>query len=516
MMAETLTAFVPFVFKGVNLSDYFISSKTPAMHPKDYPSISASIINLDAEIANCIGEILHAEGCHFSVVSSVPDLDRTEQALVFIAGGTSEEAQAFCRQIHERDTSQQPVITLVVTDSGPEFDDFLHAGADDIIHYRGNLEYCTARVRLIMDRSRARAMRWLAEDALSRSTAMATAVLETTVDGIITIDERGKIETINSAVMDIFGYAIEELIGENVSILMPDPFKAEHDEYLTNYLETGHRKIIGIGREVVGRRKDGSLFPLDLAVSEVKVGTTKRLFTGILRDISERRKLERELLRVGDLERRRIGQDLHDGLGQMLTGIGLITQNLGKSIRDKDEQLAEEISEVSDLVKEADRQARTLARNLSPVDLEAAGLDSALGRLALNIEKLFGIRCRYESNGAVSVDDNSTATHLFRIAQEAISNAVTHGKADVVRIELSRGSKTLRLRIIDNGSGFRENEERDSTRGMGIHIMNYRAKMVGGSLDIVPSFDGGTVVSCTVRLDMLPISFDATRKENGQ
>jgi signal transduction histidine kinase len=200
----------------------------------------------------------------------------------------------------------------------------------------------------------------------------------------------------------------------------------------------------------------------------------------------------------------------------MLTGIGLITQNLGKRIRDRDEQLADEISEVSDLVKEADRQARTLARNLTPVDLEAAGLDSALGRLAMNAEKLFGVRCRYESNGAVNVDDNTTATHLFRIAQEAISNAVSHGKADLVRIELSKGLKTLRLRIIDNGTGFQEKEDGDGTRGMGIHIMNYRAKMVGGSLDIVPSFDGGTVVSCTVRLDMVPMRIDTIRNENGQ
>ena len=515
MIAETLSAFVPFVFDAVSISDFFYGKKTPPMHPSDYSMISASIICLNDGIAGCIGEILQEEVCEYSVVKSATELDGSEPAVVFIAGGTGEEAQLHCQQILERESFHRPVITLVLTDTDPEYNDFLRAGADDIIHFRADTAYCTARVRLILDRSRARARRWIAEDALSRSTAMASAVLETTVDGIVTIDERGRIETINSAVVSIFGYEPEELIGENVAILMPDPFRSEHDEYINNYLDTGHRKIIGIGREVVGQRKDGSLFPLDLAVSEVRVGT-RRFFTGVLRDISERRALEQRLLRVGDLERLRIGQDLHDGLGQMLTGIGLITQNLGNSLRDKDAQLAAEISEVSNLIKEADKQARTLARNLTPVDLEAAGLDSALGRLALNAEKLFGIRCRYESNRHVNVEDNTIATHLFRIAQEAISNAVTHGKADVVRIELSKGTSTLRLRIIDNGIGFQEKEQGDSTRGMGIHIMHYRAKMVGGSLDIVPSFDGGTVVSCTVRLDMRPMRFDAIRNENGQ
>jgi PAS domain S-box-containing protein len=120
------------------------------------------------------------------------------------------------------------------------------------------------------------------------------AILETAVEGIITIDEKGVIESVNPAAEKIFGYDARELIGTNVSRLMPLPQRQEHDHYLANYLRSGQAKIIGIGREVTGQRKDGTLFPLDLSVSEVRL-TDKRLFTGFVRDITERKESEQKL-----------------------------------------------------------------------------------------------------------------------------------------------------------------------------------------------------------------------------
>ena len=117
------------------------------------------------------------------------------------------------------------------------------------------------------------------------------AILETAVEGIITIDERGIVESMNPAAEKIFGFAAAEVIGKNVSCLMPSPYREEHDSYMANYQRTGRAKIIGIGREVVGRRKDGSLFPMDLAVSEVRLAQ-RRLFTGFVRDITDRKKAE--------------------------------------------------------------------------------------------------------------------------------------------------------------------------------------------------------------------------------
>ena len=144
----------------------------------------------------------------------------------------------------------------------------------------------------------------LAISQLEDSEARTRTILETAVDAIITIDGRGLVESINPAAERLFGYPASEVVGQNVKILMPQPYRDEHDGYLHNYLTTGQKKIIGIGREVVGRRKDGSTFPMDLAVSEVQLGS-RRLFTGIVRDISERNKAEEQLrFYAGELQGR--------------------------------------------------------------------------------------------------------------------------------------------------------------------------------------------------------------------
>jgi PAS domain S-box-containing protein len=135
-----------------------------------------------------------------------------------------------------------------------------------------------------------------AEQALRESEARANAVLNNAIEGIITIDERGTIKTFNPAAEELFGYKPSEIAGTNIKFLMPEPFQSEHDQYLKKYLETGITKIIGIGQEVIGLRKDGSTFPMDLGVSEVYLGES-RMFTGIVRDITERKYLEKKLWR---------------------------------------------------------------------------------------------------------------------------------------------------------------------------------------------------------------------------
>jgi len=159
-----------------------------------------------------------------------------------------------------------------------------------------------------------------AEGALRESEARIRSVLNTTVDGIITIDERGVVETFNPAAERIFGYQATEVIGQNMNRLMPEPFHSRHDGYIGNYLRTGKAKIIGIGREVVGRRKDGTTFPMDLAVSEVRLAD-RRLFTGIVRDITERKRAEEALQeyseRLEDMVEERT-QELREAQAQIL------------------------------------------------------------------------------------------------------------------------------------------------------------------------------------------------------
>ncbi len=133
--------------------------------------------------------------------------------------------------------------------------------------------------------------------ALQESEAKARTIVETAVDAIICIDEHGIVQSFNSAAERIFGYSAQEVIGQNINLLQPEPYHSEHDGYLRHYLETGQKKVIGLGREVIGRRKDGSQLPIDLAVSEVQL-ENKRLFTGIIRDITDRKQAEQELLQA--------------------------------------------------------------------------------------------------------------------------------------------------------------------------------------------------------------------------
>ncbi|WP_022835305.1 PAS domain S-box protein [Salisaeta longa] len=333
------------------------------------------------------------------------------------------------------------------------------------------------------------------EDALRESRAKAHAILETTVDGVITIDAKGHITSFNAAAEDIFGYSEAEVLGENVKMLMPSPYHEEHDGYMQSYHDTGRAKIIGIGREVTGKRRDGSTFPMDLAVSEVMLDD-RHLFTGIVRDISERRRLEQEILSISEQERRRIGQDLHDGLGQMLTGTGLLSQSLAKHLAREDHPRAEDAAEITELIKEADQYARDLSRGLTPVDLEAEGLAEALRRLSDNAKRLFDVGCTFEEVGTVLVHDDTAATHLYRIAQEAVSNAVRHGDAAHLKIILAAGTDQVRLRIHDDGDGF--DPAAIEGPGMGVHIMHYRARIIGGTLDISSAPANGTTVTCTL------------------
>ncbi len=333
------------------------------------------------------------------------------------------------------------------------------------------------------------------ERDLRESEARNRAVLDTAVDGIVTIDRHGHITLINKAAQKIFGYKDKEVLGQNISMLMPEPYRKEHDSYLQQYRSTGQKKIIGSGREMTGRRRDGSTFPLYLAVSEFYIGEELHL-TGIVRDISEQRRLEQEVLNIGDHERRRIGQDLHDGLGQMLTGIGLMSQSLQKMLKNEDSTAAKQAGEITRHIKKADEYARTLSRGLIPVDFEVRGLVRSLERLAANAERLFGITCTFLENNQPVFQDASVVEHLYRIAQEAISNAVKHGMASEVRLDLSANESYARLRVVDNGRGFPTNWE--DRKGSGMDIMQFRAQLIGATLEIRNRDDAGAEVLCVI------------------
>jgi signal transduction histidine kinase len=284
---------------------------------------------------------------------------------------------------------------------------------------------------------------------------------------------------------------------------MPSPHHEAHDAYLASYRRTGHAKIIGIGREVAGQRKNGAIFPMDLSVSEVRL-EDRRIFTGFVRDITERKRLEREILEISDREQRRIGHDLHDGLCQHLAGIELMSQVLEQKLAPQSRDAAKRAGAIAKNVREAISQTRSLARGLSPVTLESEGLASALHELAVNTEKLFNVKCRFDGDPEVSAPNHAVATHLFRLAQEAVSNAIKHGKAGRITIHLKAGPERIYLAVNDNGKGFPKKSPKRT--GMGLRIMQSRTGMIGGILTIERNAGGGTSVICSAPDNSTPPS----------
>ena len=212
----------------------------------------------------------------------------------------------------------------------------------------------------------------------------------------------------------------------------------------------------------------------------------------------ERRDLEEELLAISEAEQRRIGQDLHDGLCQHLAGLEFRTEALARDLED-DPVAREEVATIGGLIRDGTRQARMLARGLAPVEVEANGLISALSELATSSSHLYRIDCQLHCERPVLLAKHTTATHLFRIAQEAISNAVRHGHAQTIVIELKECDAGGVLTITSDGAPLPEEPGRSG--GMGLHIMRYRSEMIGAALSIGSTAEGRTAVVCTFRPD---------------
>jgi PAS domain S-box-containing protein len=218
---------------------------------------------------------------------------------------------------------------------------------------------------------------------------------------------------------------------------------------------------------------------------------------GVATDVTERNRLEREILEISAREQRRIGQDLHDGLGQHLTGISFLSKVLEQKLAAKSLEESAQAAEIATLVNQAVTQSRDLARGLCPVKLEGDGLVQALQELAIKMESLFHVTCLFQCEIPVLIHDNAVATHLYYIAQEAATNAIKHGKAQHIAIGLTVAQDRIILMVKDDGIGFPAREEKQT--GMGLHIMNYRASMIDAYLAIQPNAEGGTVVTCSLQ-----------------
>lgn len=348
-----------------------------------------------------------------------------------------------------------------------------------------------------------------AEYQLKKNRAVAEAILRTSTDAIVTANEEGKILSFNRAAGRMFGYDENELVGKNLKILMPFSYSVNHENYMKKYLLSDIKKIIGKGSETQGLKKNGSIFPIELSVSEVS-WEGNRIFAGIIRDLSTRRKLERQLIEIGNEERRRIGRDLHDGLGQMLSGIRMLSESVARKLKANSVCCADEVEEIAEMIGEADEFARILSRDMVQVDLEKGGLNVALQMLCKNTTKMTGVDCRFIESEKSEIENHSMALHLYRIVQEAVNNAVKHGNPEKITVRYSNNNYHISITVDDDGIGFENNPK--STEGVGLQIMKHRADIMGGILEIFRTDDELTRVRCIVPKNFGHLLTDPAKK----
>ena len=234
----------------------------------------------------------------------------------------------------------------------------------------------------------------------------------------------------------------------------------------------------------------GAVFAVNLSLSD-----EPECLAVNLRDMTERKRLQRKILAVAAEECHRIGSDLHDTLGQNLTGAAMLTDALARKLAEKSRPEAPEAALVAGIILETTRQVQQLAKGLCPVEASPEGLAAALEGLASSASSLFGISCRFRCKRPVLVHDRSVAEHLYHIAQEAVTNAVKHGRAKQVVISLQQEGGGVTLSVTDNGRGFQP--EASQPDGLGLRIMEYRASMMGGKIETGNGPKGGAFVTCT-------------------
>ena len=319
------------------------------------------------------------------------------------------------------------------------------------------------------------------------------AIVEHSDDAIISKTLDGSIVSWNKAAERIYGYTAQEAVGRSISILTPPG----HENQLTDILKRIRQGEWTVNLETTGRRKDGSLINVSLTTSPVRDRLGR--ITGasvVARDITLRKRMEKKLLEISADERRRLGHDLHDGLGQFLLGIALKTKLLADTLAKAESAEAWRAKEVVGLMNTAIAQTRNLAHGLDPIHVEANGLVAALRNLAAQTRELFQVECAFACKQEKLDVNTQTGIAFYRIAQEAIQNAIRHGQARKINLELAADDTQLCLKICDDGKGFTPNPK--SFSGMGLHIMQFRISSIGGHLNIESQPGRGARIECTV------------------
>ena len=314
-------------------------------------------------------------------------------------------------------------------------------------------------------------------------------------EGVVVIDINNMIRMANPAFERMFGFTAGAAVDTSIDDLIAQPPGLLRDrldqQLLGNITEPPGLTPV----EFKCRRRDGSTFDAACVATLTHVdGATHRL--AVITDVTERRGLEREILEIAGREQLRIGSDLHDGLGQDLTGVALMLRSVVAQLRKENSSARTDVEDIISLVNGAIESTRAMARGLAPVGADRGGLIAGLQSMAVRGMERYGVRAHFNTSlkEPLTLDDGA-ATHLYRIAQEAFTNAIRHGRVTQVTIDLATAEGTLTLSVQDNGRGF--DERNASNNGMGMKLMRYRAQMLGGDVTIANNKGGGVIVRCT-------------------
>lgn len=340
-----------------------------------------------------------------------------------------------------------------------------------------------------------------AERALQAQTQLLGSILNSMGDGVVVADLAGNLSLINPAA--------ERLLRPAADNLDPAAWLQDQDTYHLDCLTDTPSHEHPLARARRGESVEGaemvlrppafgeerwlslSARPLRAAAGQLAGGVM------VFADITARRRLERQIAEISEREQRRLGQDLHDGLCQHLVSAAFAARLLADRLRERHQPEADDAAELAELLDQAITQAREVARGLYGVQLEAGGLSSALEALASQVQSRHRIACRFLDHTPSPVTGFNGVTDLFRIAQEAVNNSVKHARARRITISLASDHRQLVLATADDGVGLPS--RLDQSRGLGLHMMNYRARLIGAALNIQPGSEGGTVVTCTLK-----------------
>lgn len=330
------------------------------------------------------------------------------------------------------------------------------------------------------------------EEALQKERNLVSAILDTVRALVVVLDSDGRVVRLNRACEEITGYSFHQVKGRLFweLILLPEEAERFHVDFERIRRGLTHEKHESPWITQSGARRviewSNTILPGDDGKPAYVIATGT--------DITERKRLEAAILDISAREQRRIGQDLHDGLGQHLTGIAFMSKVQEQRLAEKQLPEAADASKIVALVNEAIHKTRELARGLLPVVSDAHGLMSALSRWACEVEDVFRVSCRFQAEKPVLIDDVNVSAHLYRIAQESVHNSIKHGQAKNIVIGFGATGGRGKLQIDDDGVGIADALGQSS--GMGLQIMGYRARMIGGSLSVSRKSRGGTIVTC--------------------